>query len=217
VKSSLLSIPIAFAICLPTSAQDLEVIVEPTQRTTTKIVLVIDVSGSMEGERITNATAAALMILEQPADEYDISIIVFAQSMTRWPGYTEEGDEPNGWAHFPSLEALNSANEFIHSFAGSGGTFPGPAIESAFQESVDPLTIVLITDGEFPYDIERRIQSFQAKRLQRENQAAVFAIIGLGRAGEKSKLRRAAEIGGGGFYAEPIPVPRHAGPLGWPH
>lgn len=184
----------------------LDVVVEPTERLTSKILFLIDVSGSMKGEPLGRALGMVAEVVEQPLDDLEIGIISFADATNRWPGYRGPKDEdlPDGWGRLPSAQTLASAKAWIQSWRGGGGTDPLGAIATAINENRKDLSVVLVTDGDFP--AETALAAFRGSLKAREAAGlgrVVFMVLGVGSASPKqSHMVDMAREGGGGYFIQ---------------
>lgn len=184
----------------------LNMVIEPTDRLTSKILFVIDVSGSMKGEPLGQALGMVAEIMEQPLDDLEIGVITFADATNRWPGYRGPKDEdlPNGWGRLPSAKTLGSAKAWMRSRGASGGTEPLGAIALAINENRNDLSVVLVTDGGFTATtalaaFRGAIKARQAAGLGK----VVFMVLGVGAATPTlSHLLDMAREGGGGYFIE---------------
>ncbi|NLY08593.1 MAG: Cna B-type domain-containing protein [Tissierellia bacterium] len=115
------------------------------------IVLVIDTSGSMQGDRIANARSAAAQFVNQllTADHPDtrIALVTFEGSATKHTGFLNYNDK----------QTLLSA---INGLIADGGTYTQGGMHSALTEldgsgdDIDRKQIVLLSDGEPTYSTE---------------------------------------------------------------
>jgi len=188
------------AVCL---GGDLQVVHEPAGPITKRVLLVVDVSGSMKSaNRITDAIEAIKTITQQPIDEMEFGLLVFSDQTRRWPGIPEEG-VPKGWAALPSDEAIKSAQEFVESNVIDSNTLYTSALTEALNEKRDNLSIVLISDGLGLYssDLTAALASCTERQAWREQAGlgkAVIYVINIGKS--QDWLTDLAKIGGGGHY-----------------
>lgn len=186
----------------------LKTVVEPTKRLTSRIVLVVDVSGSMKGRRIEQALAAVHEVMNQPLDDLEIALIVFSEGMRRWPGYRgpEDKDLPDGWGRLPSADTLREAQQWLGAQPSSGGTDPRAALASAVNDPRDDLSVILITDGDFNEHSQLVVGLVQGAQKARGSiglAPAVVMVYGVGEsAGKMPWMVGLAEDGGGGLFVE---------------
>lgn len=146
-----------FLTFLPVRAQDfgqvrteIREVVGSEKRFTKNLLLVIDQSGSMGRHDVQMALQAFKMISEQPIDEMELGVIVFAHGALRWKGVKEEDVAP-GWARLPSAEATKLANKFIGAGHLSCGSTDFLAAMKLLESDTrkDPFDVIVISDGEF--------------------------------------------------------------------
>lgn len=216
-----LLVPIALALPLPYCLQ-LKVEVEPKARITKHVLLVVDRSGSMQGDPLSEALGAVTRFLHEPVDELQVGILAFSDGTTRWPGIPEKRAArpvPEGWAAFPSKEALERAQGWLSDLPARGGTNVAPALREALSEARRELTIMLITDGKFP-DAQSNVlpplvAEAQAEREKLGHGRAVIACYGIGPT--EPTLIKLAELGEGGYFRdvpeeEPVEEPEASVP-----
>ncbi|MFN8371607.1 MAG: VIT and VWA domain-containing protein [Anaerolineae bacterium] len=101
------------------------------------VIIVLDQSGSMEGEKWEQAREAAVYVLEHlnPADHFNV--ILFS---TGWRLYANE---------LQSSEMASDAAQWVRSQEANGGTDINGALTTALQmaDAERPTTIVFLTDG----------------------------------------------------------------------
>lgn len=188
---------------------ELITVVEPEARLTKHIMFVVDVSGSMRGDKLGAACAAVTGALQQPVDEMEIAVIAFNDQPRRWPGIPEaEGERkiPAGWAALPSQDAVREAEKFLAGLGAEGNTLVVPALQAALAEERKELSLVLVSDGIFQQESEDEVadalEAGQKKREERELGRAVLLVYGVG--SEAGVLRRLGTAGRGGYLREPL-------------
>lgn len=155
--------------------------VEPVPR---ELVLVVDNSGSMAGESMTQAIAALDRALSRlrPSDRFNI--IRFDDTIERVFAQAVPADADN----------VTHARHFVQSLQANGGTELLPALQLAFSTPPTPgylRQIVLLTDA----GVGNEQELLQAIESQRGD-ARLFAV-GIGSAPNEHFLRRAVELGRG--------------------
>lgn len=120
----------------------LDVVVQPSERLSNKLIVIVDASSSMSGH-YTAAVNYAVGIASQAVDQYDVMPIIFGTSPLVWP---------HGWAKLPSekdslkvMGWLTLARQQIP----TGSTYLQGALNLAYK--LDPkkeATIVVVTDGD---------------------------------------------------------------------
>jgi Ca-activated chloride channel family protein len=149
-----------------------------------EVVFVIDTSGSMEGDSLSQATAA----LFRGLDELDVAdyfnLIQFNSETEALFARPVAADRPN----------LAAARDYLAALEANGGTVMAPALEAALSmPRQDGLLrqVVFITDGSVGN--ERELLGGIAERL---GEARLFTV-GIGSAPNSWFMRKAAEIGRG--------------------
>ena len=185
----------------------LVVVVQPQERLTKRILFVVDVSGSMRGDKFTKACEAVLRITEQPVDEVQIGVLAFNEVPSRWRGIPEEHPTrpvPVHWAALPSAHAVESASAFLAETGAGGDTLVIPALQAALGEPRDQLSIVLVSDGIFQRedasDILGAVRKGQAARVERGVGQAIVMAYGVG--SESPVLKQLGQVGRGGYIRE---------------
>ncbi len=123
----------AAAVLTPPAAED----AEPTPR---DVTLVLDVSGSMQGEKIAQAIAAARFLVAHARPIDRVNVVRFSSTVDAYaaaPVYVTD-------------ERRAELLAFVDATRAAGGTALGDALSFALGENVDPThlrTIVVLTDG----------------------------------------------------------------------
>lgn len=177
---------------------------------TNRLLLVVDVSGSMRGAAIRRAQDAVLTAVSRETDDLHFGVITFGgTSLARWEGIPEEG-VPEGWAALPSAIAVEQAYQFVTSFAGSGDTPVLPALCAALQERTGKLSIALLSDGCFPVlpvgpAMSTVAQLQESRRLDGRGYAVIqtYCVI----PGESEFMTQLGERWGGGAFYVAAPLP----------
>lgn len=173
-----------------------------------RIVFVLDVSGSMSGNRIKKAVDACLVF---SSDELQVAVITFNSSTLRWAGVKDPCRHPKAakcgkkclppaWARLPMH--YPEVSNWIGSFKGGGGTQPVPALRAALSLRRPGFMIVFISDGEFsPNLCSRAVKKMRKWRRKKKLDWVPILVWGIGwRAKNQESLKRLAKVGGGGFY-----------------
>lgn len=197
-------------------------IVPARARLTNRVILVVDVSGSMTGdpERISGAFDAVRLMTSMPGDDLEIAVIAFSDYHVRWPGIKErclhrKGVKcsprwrclPPGWARFPSLTARKAILRWLQGTQvraiNGNGTRAAPAMVSALAERRKNISVILVTDGEVEAGTTvKMLKLWQKNRIARGLGAAVFRTYGVGNfVKEATVMRELGKLGGGGFWA----------------
>lgn len=151
-----------------------------------EVILIIDTSGSMSGERIRQAQKSLVYALQQlqPEDRFNVLEfnsryrLLYRQMMP---------------ASFANIE---DASDWVSGLVADGGTEMLPVIEEALSLPTDPAylrQVIFVTDGSVSN--EQAVLQMIERRLHR---ARLFTV-GIGAAPNNYLLSKAAEIGRGTF------------------
>jgi len=176
-------------------------------RLTKRVMLVIDVSGSMKSEnRIGRAIQVVKHVMAQPTDDLEVAVVTFSSKWERWQGMPEPDagpPVPYGWARLPSAKALDAAQHWVAT-RDSSGTEPNDALRTAIKEPRDEVSVVFITDGDFPGDecVEAFREGQKARKAAGRAEAPVL-VYGVGSSAEKhTHLATIGDEGGCGFWVD---------------
>lgn len=170
-------LPLALAAAV--FADTMVTVVEPETPLTKRVMLLIDLSGSMATQnRVSRALAAIEDITKQPIDDMHLAVIAFSDSTRRWPGIPEEGI-PKDWAALPSEIAPKKAQEWIEENNCGGGTIYENPFRLALEEPTKDLSIILISDGitEVQGEPANVFNTVRAKQAWRTQQGLGRAVI----------------------------------------
>jgi len=107
-----------------------------------KAVFVVDVSGSMEGEKIDEVRAGLKMLLASMDSRYEIEIVFFPDD--------QRGVDYRSWRGqlVPVTQRSKyEAYAFLNSLRADGGTPTGSVMEFVLSKYTDAETVVLLSDG----------------------------------------------------------------------
>ncbi|MCO4746494.1 MAG: VWA domain-containing protein [Proteobacteria bacterium] len=147
-------------------------------------VFIVDVSGSMGGQKIEAARRALVAALHglMPGDRFQL--IAFSSGMTAFrAGWTELTDQ-----------TLAAGDRWIASLRASGGTVMLPPIQAALDGATPPgrlRTVLFITDGQAGNEAEL-VAAVHNRRAEGR-----FFTLGIDTAVNASLLKRLARVGGG--------------------
>jgi Ca-activated chloride channel family protein len=147
-------------------------------------VFVVDISGSMDGEKMVSAKAAITAALHGllPGDRF--RVIAFDDSLEHFrPDFVEYGDA-----------TLTAADAWIDRLAPRGGTEMLPAIQAALAGATPAgrmRTVLFVTDGQASND-----QELVAAVANRRGTARFFTL-GIDTAVNEALMTRLARVGGG--------------------
>jgi len=148
------------------------------------VVLVVDISGSMEGAKLDAAKQAVRAVLHGLDRSDRFRLIAFESSVH---------------AHTPGLvdfsqRSLEKADRWVAALRSMGGTEMAPALTEAFSGDTPPgrlRTVVFITDGQAWNEPEL------TALVVRERRGALLFTVGIDTAVNESLLSRLARVGGG--------------------
>jgi len=160
------------------------------------MVLVIDKSGSMSGERIRLAREAAKTTVKMLGPNDKIGVVAFDYRARE----------------VVSLQALSGRKSQVlydlSRIPASGGTNIAAALEKAYamlsQVQAKIKHVILLSDGQ---DSNRRIPTI-SQQMHAENMT--ISTIAVGSGSDRSTLRNIAELGGGRYYytEDPYSIPK---------
>ncbi|HEY3235115.1 MAG TPA: VWA domain-containing protein [Polyangiaceae bacterium] len=155
-----------FYLATLTARRTEQTAVEPRE-----IAFAIDTSGSMSGEKITQAKAALSSVLQKLRPEDSFALVAFSDQVRSYA--------PNAVAATP--ENLSAALGFVDALAAAGGTNIYSAMDTAFaalgEPAGKPRYAVLLTDGQ-PTSGETRIDAIAELGRQRSasGRARIFSF-----------------------------------------
>lgn len=168
-------------------------VVPQEERFSKNIVVVVDVSGSMNTS-IEESIRSFREVSRQPVDEMNLSVVAFASETAFWD-----------WRKLPDQRAVDDAEAWLEMARTRLGlnTKPIQAFERALALDKEELSVVLVSDGEFwsppPNVIVAAIKRFQKEREAAGKRSAVICCIGVD-AREKESLAAIAKLGKGGYF-----------------
>ncbi len=162
-----------------------------TARPPLSVVLVVDVSGSMLGDPITQARKALTEFVGslEPGDQ--VALFAFDTNVRLLQDYTP--DKTVATAAVARLVPLGDTALYDAVIAGAG---------KAAQATTDRKLMILLTDGVATVGIEKRAASLDAARSAGANVVA----IGLGGDLDRAYLGQLASVSGGRFLEAPTPA-----------
>lgn len=163
---------------------------EATHSGAVNVVLVLDTSGSMEGQPITDARAAALAMVDTLADGDHLAVVAFGSSVDVLLPATEL-DADNRAKARKSLEAMKA--EGTTDLA--GGLRQGLAQAQKYLDPHGINRIVLVGDG-VPND-ESAVRPLAS---QAASQAVPITVLGLGPDYNETLMGAVAQLSGGQFH-----------------
>lgn len=138
----------AVLLCLTSICTAQDVPREGARRKSPRVIIVMDVSGSMlNSDKLPAAVEWALRnIINVPTDGIEIGLITFAGSSHRHT-YVNDDGEVSEWFQLPSKHGLEQLTGSITTVAAHGNTEPAHAMVQGLKSGAQSL--VLISDGEF--------------------------------------------------------------------
>jgi hypothetical protein len=105
-----------------------------------RIAFILDISGSMEGSRITTCRQELVTALEQLSEDAEFVLLLFASDVLESPRQT-------GWMR-ARKNTVRDVIQWMRGIAVGGGTRPWPAFQRAFSFRFKPDAIYFLTDGD---------------------------------------------------------------------
>lgn len=157
-----------------------------------QLVLVIDRSGSMAGEKIARARAAALSFVDQLRPEDSMGVVTFGSNTTELP--VLEADE----------EGKTRMRSFISGIVESGGTNISGGLDRAAAllgaaKAGGVRRVVLMSDGQ-PTEGRTGVDELVKQVVDLHEKSLAITALGIGYDFNSTLMQRLAERGGG-FYA----------------
>jgi tight adherence protein B len=158
------------------------------------VVLSIDTSGSMEGEPIAAAKAAAKSFVAQKRPEDSIAIVTFADTATVLTGFTTNADDLNA-----RIDSIDAAGET----AFNDGVILG--LDQFETVTVDNMlaNLIVMSDGE---DTSSTATAEEALAAVEASPARVFGVALESPDFNPDAVQAVAEAGGGLFLSTPDPA-----------
>lgn len=149
------------------------------------LILVIDKSGSMAGEKIELAKEAAIRATQMLTPHDQLGVLSF--------------DSQNQWVFKPeSVQNRNQMQAKIGGIPADGGTNIYPALEDAYQEvrklKVKRKHIILLTDGQSHGGAYQEL----AEKLKKEG--ITLSTVAVGQDADQALMQNLAQWAGGRYY-----------------
>lgn len=159
-----------------------------------RFAYVIDVSGSMEGERAKSMKTALIASIENLSDEASFAIILYNDRAVALTG--------DGWVRSGDASRATSRQR-IAAISVGGGTNPAPAFELTQALKPPPDAIYFMTDGEFIPDAEALLLSTVTRMMRSgDSRLPIHGISFVTRGAEKFMRRLAAMTRGSYTFVE---------------
>jgi Ca-activated chloride channel family protein len=136
------------------------------------VMLVLDSSGSMSGQKIIQAREALKFVLNNLHNEDTFNIIQYNNNATKFKDEIQPVKE----------EIINEANSYTESIRASGGTNIGEALEAALgmiQDKKTPNYVLFLTDGCPTVGVTDELKLSEIATAANKNSARVF-VFGVG-------------------------------------
>ncbi|WP_234554915.1 VWA domain-containing protein [Thermus caliditerrae] len=164
---------------------------KPLGRKGAALVLVLDVSGSMEGDKLSMAVAGALELLRSAAEEDYVGVVLFSSTPR---------------VLFPprpmTAQGKKEAESLLLSVRAGGGTALGPAFREAVRllqgVPVERKGLLVLSDGLIADAQEPLLALAEGSGLE-------VSAMALGPDADRSFLQALAERGGGRYYQATAP------------
>lgn len=156
------------------------------QRQPREVMLIVDSSGSMQGERMRQARQSLIHALDRLQPEDRFNVLEFNHHHSQLFRQPQAATQDN----------LDRARHWVNALRADGGTEMLPVLRDALSQPSEPgylRQLIFITDGSVSN--EQEVLNMIQYRLQ---QARLFTV-GIGAAPNSYLLRKAAEIGRGHF------------------
>jgi len=176
-------------VCL--SLPGLKVLEPPTKPITKRILLLVDVSGSMQNfGHAQQALRVASAIARQPVDEASVLAMAWTDATATYPG---------GWVQLPSEEGVEKLEAWLGSWHTQGDTKLSQALRVALARPESDLTVIVVTDGDLHADSEAELLAALEAGQKARKQRATVGVWGIGHDKPLPKLLALAKAGGGGY------------------
>lgn len=127
-------------------------VAQPQQGQISKnIVFVVDKSASLNAEELSRGITVMIDLLHQSIDEINVTALAFGDNVVGWQGPTKKSNKlPANWLELPSNDGLAELDKWVREVnVDANNTSMLAAIGVAAMQKVGPITIVVITDGEY--------------------------------------------------------------------
>ena len=161
----------------------------------TSLVLVLDRSGSMRGQKIEICKSAAIATIELLSAKDYVGVVAF-DSQARWI------------VPLARVKSKGTIRQRVSTINSGGGTniYPGMSIgrEALTRVKTKVKHMIVLTDG------QTRGGSYQELAARMKNEGVTISTIGIGSTIQRQLLQTIANAGGGKFYQtnDPTNIPR---------
>jgi VWFA-related protein len=163
-----------------------------------QVALVIDISGSMQGEPLEDAKAAAARFLDRLSPGDQVALIAFSEPVDPDPDALDQARE------LPFSEELETAYDLVENLQSGGGTHlyhaVTKAVRMASNQPAGHRAVLVLSDGR--NDPPSVGEPEEPIRMARDANLPVF-VIGLGDFIDEPYLRRLANETGGLYRDAP--------------
>jgi len=178
-----------------------KLVLPSTERLTNRVLMVVDVSGSMGARDYADALYGVKLLSGGRTDDLRIACYAFDTLSYRWPGVKGKGVLPC-WAKFPSAIAQKNLLAWLGARSRDGGTSPEFAMAAALKSPQKDLSIIFISDGVFNQVVlDHAIRRGQALRKKNGLKPARIMAYGVGDHVKSSRsMLSVGKHGRGGFW-----------------
>ncbi len=155
-----------------------------------RFAYVIDVSGSMEGERMVAMKTALIASIENLTDESRFAVILYSDRAAALTG--------DGWVRSGDA-SRSTSRQRIGAITAGGGTNPAPAFDLAQTLKPPPDAIYFMTDGEFTPDAEALLLSTVTQLIRASDAPIPIHGITFVSRGAEKLMRRLATMSRGTY------------------
>ncbi len=173
-------------------------VVPPKKRPPKNMCFLIDKSGSMTTDKVSDALQEFVNIAGAPVDDGSICVYQFAKYAIKWK---------HGWKPLPNKNYLDLAQLFLnnspkkHTY--NGYTNIVPSLVAVLREPKKKMSVIIITDGDFDEEDDEviaTIKKWQKWRVMNGYGQAAIGCVGVGNS-KSDALKAIAKLGTGiGYY-----------------
>lgn len=200
-----------FTLLISTNCVAQDVARVGAERASPRVMLVVDVSGSMKqfGKLAAAVQWALDNVINIPHDDIEIGVVTFTSTWSRY-SYTDDNGERREWFRLPSATGLNCLHEALASLSASGSTDPTGAINHALRSGAQ--TLVFITDGELLHpqvvSLLKTINAAKEWAKKEDKILPVVTVMGIHPDQyDRANLETIASVTGNNLWIKELPEP----------